>query len=108
MKRYELMYILRPDWEEEKLELFRAKLLKALSDNGAEIISNESLGKRELAAEFKKCRSGFYYKIEFKAEPKALEEMQRVLTLSDAVLRFMNATYESVTDKSHRQPAVAA
>ncbi len=107
MKRYELLYILRTDWEEEKLEQFRTKLVKALTDNGAEIMTNESLGKRELATEFKKMRSGFYYKIEFKAAPKALEEMQHVLTLSDAVIRFMNSTYESVCDKSRRQPAAA-
>jgi small subunit ribosomal protein S6 len=107
MQKYELLYILRPDWEEGKLEQLNEKLKKALTDNGAKIIKFDSIGKRDLAAIFKKFKSGFYYKVEFEAERKALEEMQQVLTLSDAVLRFMNAKMESVVDKSKRQEVAA-
>ncbi len=107
MQTYELMYIMRGDLTDEKLDQLQAKINSALVDNGAKIITEDRVGKRDLGTPFKKSRTGIYVRIEYQADKKALDETQRLLRITDGIIRFMNVRIESVRDKSHVQQAAA-
>ena len=89
MKKYELLYILRPDLEEDA----RKKLVESLSDlltkNGAKVNKTEEWGLKQLAYEIKKFTKGYYVLVKFEAEKAALDEFDRMTKINQNVLRFL-------------------
>ena len=70
------------------------------------IVNVDEWGKRRLAYEIKGVQDGVYYIMYFDAEPKTLDEVTRVLGITDSVLRFMPVRHEKPF--SLQQPAAAA
>ena len=89
MKKYELLYILRPDLEEDA----RKKVVESLSDlltkNGAKVNKTEEWGLKQLAYEIKKFTKGYYVLVKFETEKAALDEFDRMTKINQNVLRFL-------------------
>ncbi|SFG26566.1 30S ribosomal protein S6 [Sporolactobacillus nakayamae] len=100
MREYEIMYILRPDLEEEQEKAVKEKLASILTDNGAEINEVKELGKRRLAYEINDVNTGTYVVLYVNAGSEAINEFDRLVKINDDVLRFM-------TIKDERKPAEA-
>jgi small subunit ribosomal protein S6 len=88
MRKYELMYIIRTDLEQEAVEATMAKFQGIIS-NGGEISSHDLMGKRRLAYEIKKYRDGHYVLVKFNATPNVVAELDRVIRITDEVIRHM-------------------
>ncbi|GGH80354.1 small subunit ribosomal protein S6 [Pullulanibacillus pueri] len=89
MTKYEIMYILRPDLDEEAEKATKENLAKILTDNGAEINEVEELGKRRLAYEIDDFNSGVYVVLYVTAGHEAISEFDRLTKINENVLRFM-------------------
>ncbi|MDO7787276.1 30S ribosomal protein S6 [Desulforamulus aquiferis] len=89
MRNYELMYIIKPDVEEEKLNALVEKFKGLVEENGAEVTKLDKWGKRRLAYEVNHIKDGFYVLMQFKAEPAAAAELDRVMKITDDILRHM-------------------
>lgn len=74
-------------------------------DNGA-VVKIDEWGKRRLAYEIKDAVEGVYYILYFEAEPKTLDEVTRVLGITDSVLRFMPIRHEKPI--AFAQPGISA
>ena len=90
MRKYEIMFIVRPDCDESTMKNVVKKLEKALTDNKAIITLSKELGQKEFAYEIKKCKSGFYflYNID-SSDDKAVKEFNRVAAIDENVLRHL-------------------
>jgi len=88
VKKYEVIFIVRPD-DEEAVEAVIAKVEGIITGTGGEIEKTDKWGKRRLAYEVKKQTEGYYCVIYFAAEPKTVFELERVLKITDGVLRHM-------------------
>jgi ribosomal protein S6 len=88
MRKYEVMYIIRPDVEQETLQAVVDKF-NAIIANGGEVIKSEILGKRRLAYEIQKFRDGIYVLVNFNAAPEVVAELERVLRITDEVIRHL-------------------
>lgn len=88
MRKYEVMYILRPDLEQEAVQAVVEKFQGIIS-NGGEITKHDLMGKRRLAYEIQKFRDGIYVLVHFNAEPIVVNELNRVLRITDEVIRFL-------------------
>lgn len=71
MRKYEVMYIIRPDVEQEAVQATVEKF-QGIIQNGGEITKHEVLGKRRLAYEINKVRDGIYVLVNFTAAQKLL------------------------------------
>lgn len=89
MRQYEVMYVLRPDLEEEQIKANVARYSEVVTNYGGEITNLQELGKRRLAYEIKKYRDGYYVLMNFKANPDAVAEAERLMKISDDVIRFL-------------------
>ncbi len=89
MRKYELIFIIRPDLEEEANEAVIEKFKSLIESLGGEILKLDKWGKRRLAYEVKDFQEGFYVIIWFEAEFKVTTELDRVMKISDDVLRHM-------------------
>ena len=90
MRKYEIMFIVRPDLEEKDVKETAKKLEKTLTDNKAIITLSKELGQKEFAYEIKKFKSGYYflYNIEAK-DDSAIKEFDRVARIDENVVRHL-------------------
>ena len=86
----EIMFIIRPDLEEQQITDVAQSFLSILKNNGATIIEEKKIGKKELAYEIKKQKSGFYflYTIET-TDDKSLKEFERLALINENMLRHL-------------------
>jgi small subunit ribosomal protein S6 len=89
MKAYELLLMLNPSLDEEARSATLDKAQALVTDNGGSVDSVDEWGKRKLAFEIGKLNEGDYALIDFHAEPTAIAELDRVLRITDPVVRFM-------------------
>lgn len=90
MTKYEIMFIVQPNLEEEALKKVVKSLEKTLTSNNAVITLSKELGQKEFAYEIKKYKSGYYflYNIEAKND-KAVKEFDRVSLINENVIRHL-------------------
>ena len=69
MRRYELMLLLRPDLEDDKLQSAVEKVTRAIVNAGGSLAKVSPWGKRRLAYEIKHHRDASYFLIHFDTEP---------------------------------------
>ena len=90
MRKYEIMFIVRPDLEENAVKETVKKLEKVLTDNKAVITLSKELGQKEFAYEIKGFKSGFYYLYNIDSnEQKAINEFDRVASIDESVVRHL-------------------
>lgn len=90
MNKYEIMFIVRPDVDENARKETVQGLEKALTGNKATIILSKELGQKELAYEIKKCKSGFYYLYNIETSDDAsVKEFDRVARIDENVIRHL-------------------
>ncbi|RTE06666.1 30S ribosomal protein S6 [Paenibacillus whitsoniae] len=89
MRKYELMFIIRTDIEQEVVQSTVEKFQAIISNGGGEIAKTDLMGKRRLAYEINKFRDGHYVLVNFNAEPAVVSELDRVLKISDEVIRHL-------------------
>ena len=89
MRKYEVMYIQRSDVEEEKRKANVERFNAIITDRGGEITKLNEMGKRRLAYEIDKNRDGFYVLTNFQANPEAVTELERIMKISDDVIRYL-------------------
>lgn len=90
-KKYEIMYILKPELAADAIKAENESLQKILTDNGATVTKvDESMGLRDLAYEIKKCKKGYYVVLSFEtSDNKAIKEFDRLTRVNSNVLRFL-------------------
>ena len=69
MRRYELMLLLRPDLEDDKLQGAVEKVTRAIVNAGGSLSKVSPWGKRRLAYEIQHFREASYFLIHFDIEP---------------------------------------
>jgi small subunit ribosomal protein S6 len=88
LREYEVMAILDPDADDQKVGGVVDRITQILSEHDGEVSNVDRMGRRRLAHAINRRSEGFYVLVVFKSEPDALAELDRVLSLADEVLRF--------------------
>lgn len=89
MRKYEIMYIIRPNIEEEAKKTLIERFDNVITSNGGEIIESKDWGKRRLAYEINDFRDGFYHLIKLNSTPQAVEEFSRLAKINDDIIRHL-------------------
>ncbi|RXJ02828.1 30S ribosomal protein S6 [Anaerobacillus alkaliphilus] len=89
MRKYEIMYIIRPNLEEAATKELIERFNGVLTDNGATIDKADEMGKRRLAYEIEDFREGFYVLLNVTAEPAAIAEFDRLIKINEDVIRLL-------------------
>ena len=90
MRKYEIMFIVRPDLEEKNIKDTVKKLEKTLTDNKAVITLSKELGQKEFAYEIKGFKSGFYYLYNIDSNnDDAVKEFDRIASIDESVVRHL-------------------
>jgi small subunit ribosomal protein S6 len=87
MRPYEVMVIFDADLEEEEVRAAVGRATQLIESKGAVLGHVDFWGKRRFAYRLKHRWEGWYVVVQAKAEPAAMDELHRVLSLTDEVLR---------------------
>ncbi|WP_368653486.1 30S ribosomal protein S6 [Ornithinibacillus sp. 4-3] len=94
MRKYEIMYIIRPNIEEEAQKALIERFNSVLTDNGAEIEKVEEKGKKRLAYEIEDHRDGYYVLVNFASGEEAINEFERQAKYSEDIIRHIAVRVE--------------
>lgn len=95
MRHYEVLFILKPTLTEEEVSAKLEFVKEILTKNDAQIESVVPMGTRKLAYKIKKYERGTYFVIYFKAPTNLIAELERVLRITEEVIRFLIVKYEN-------------
>lgn len=87
-EKYECMYILNPNLSEEETAALVEKF-KALVEANGTLDEMEEMGKRKLAYEINFLSEGYYVLVKFTSGPEFPAELDRILGITDGVMRSM-------------------
>ncbi len=89
MKKYEIMFIVKPTLEEASIKKVFEDTKKMLTDNNAKILEEKEMGQRDLAYEIKKHKTGYYYLLVLEAPVEAINEFNRIAGISQDIIRSL-------------------
>jgi small subunit ribosomal protein S6 len=89
LRDYEILYIVRPDLEEEQLNQAVASVTRLIENLGGTAQKTDVWGRRRLAYEVRHLREGHYVLTDFQVEPARVPEMEATLKISDSVFRHL-------------------
>jgi small subunit ribosomal protein S6 len=87
MRRYEIMVILDPELEERTIAPSLETFLNVIRADGGEVQSVDIWGRRRLAYEINHKAEGIYALIHVVATVESVKELDRQLSLNEAVMR---------------------
>ncbi len=98
MRKYETIFILKPDLNDEEVKPHVEKVKNIIEKNGGEILAVDDWGKKKLAYEIKKQKYGRYLYISFNADPGTISQLDKNFQINENVLRHLNVVLERETE----------
>jgi small subunit ribosomal protein S6 len=86
-RKYEGVYVLKMQGQEEGVEEMVSSITKELESNGATLEQIDRVGRKEFAhTNHAKQNHGYYVQFHFEAEPSALESVETRLKLNEQIM----------------------
>jgi small subunit ribosomal protein S6 len=104
VNEYEILLMLDPDLPEQRQEEILTRIRALVENGGGTWVRQDAWGRRRLAYEIDKKTDGIYYLLEFDATPETLEELSRILKITDGVMRHM-AVHRVQSSQGRARPA---
>jgi small subunit ribosomal protein S6 len=98
MRRYETIFILRPDLGEAAQKETIKRFEGIIASSGGDLVETDEWGFRELAYRIGGERRGYYVRLDYGGTGAAMNEVERNLKLSDSVLRYLSVLVDTAAD----------
>ncbi|MBF6560378.1 MAG: 30S ribosomal protein S6 [Candidatus Binataceae bacterium] len=108
MRRYETIFILRPDLGEPAHKEAIKRFEGIVASNGGDLVETEEWGFRELAYNIQGERRGFYVRFDYGGAGATMNEVERNLKLADGVLRYLSVLVDDSADMAQVRTDVEA
>ena len=89
LRDYEILFIVRPDLDEEQLNAATKSVETLIANLGGEHQKTDVWGRRRLAYEVGHLREGQYVLTDFRLDPARVPEMEATLRISETVFRHL-------------------
>lgn len=93
MSTYEIVSIVRPDFDEDALNAAIERIHQRITENGGTVKSTDRWGKRRIAYPIQNYRDGFYVLTVFELDSGRVGPLRQTLGLHEGLLRFTVATH---------------
>ena len=94
VKQYETVFIATPVLSDAQMKEAVAKYVNLIKDNGGEVVYEEDWGLKQLAYPIQHKTSGFYYLIEFKADPQFVTTLETQYHRDERIIRFLTVALD--------------
>ncbi len=88
MRKYELMFIVKPDLEEAEIKKVADNMKNVITSNGGKILEAKEMGQKDLAYEIKKYKTGYYFLFLIETENlETTKEFERISRINENIIR---------------------
>ena len=110
LKQYETVFIATPVLSDVQMKDAVAKYTDLIKANGGEVVYEEDWGLKQLAYSIQHKTSGFYYLIEFKADPQFVANLETQYHRDERILRYLTVSLDqhAIAYAEHRRQTRAA
>jgi small subunit ribosomal protein S6 len=105
---YEVMFIVRPDTQDEDVDKLIAGFEATVTNGGGTIRSTEKLGRRKLAYTVRKFNEGNYILLTIDADGTLVHELERRLRVSEPVIKFITVRMDEEQKRLDKIKAIRA
>jgi len=89
MRDYETLYIIDSGLETDAIKQLVDKFKGVIEEKGGSVQEIDEWGKRRLAYPIDHRREGYYVLMNFKAEPDAARDLERVFKITGGLMRYL-------------------
>jgi len=89
MKKYEVMYILRSNLDQDAIKAEVAAVNNIFTSNGSNVLECKEWGLRELAYEIERNKKGYYVWMLVEANNESVSEFNRIAGYSEKIIRHI-------------------
>ena len=105
---YEVMFIVRPDLEEEEVDKLIAGFESSVTNGGGAVKSVEKMGRRKLAYDVRKFSDGNYILLNVEAGGDVVHELERRLRVTEPVIKFITVRMDEEEKRVAKMKAIRA
>lgn len=99
MPFYETVFIVRQDASTQQVESLTDQFSSVVTERNGKVSKREGWGLRNLSYKIKKNRKGHYVLLNIDAMPEAVLEMERLMHLSEDILRYLTIKVDRLDDQ---------
>jgi len=89
MRRYETIFIVRPNAADGDIETITNKTVSIIEGDGGAIIRIDKWGLKKLAYLIKKESQGYYVYVDYAGVPASVSEIERIFRIDDRILKYL-------------------
>ena len=108
MRRYETVFIVRPDLPDDVIDELIERLGKIITDIKGIVVAVEKWGKRKLAYPISKERKGYYILMDFVGDSTVVTELEKKMKFDDNVLKYLSTKKAEKVDLKEIEKEMAA
>jgi small subunit ribosomal protein S6 len=108
VRDYELMYIARPELDDEGLQAAVDSVEQLVNGVGGTVVHTTNWGRRRLAYEVKHLRDGHYMLLHLRMDGERVADLERALAIHETVFRHLLVAREAGDDEAESVDAAGA
>jgi small subunit ribosomal protein S6 len=108
VRDYELMYIARPELDDEGLQAAVDSVEQLVNGVGGTVVHTTNWGRRRLAYEVKHLRDGHYMLLHLRMDGERVADLERALAIHETVFRHLLVAREAGDEEPETGDAAAA
>ena len=106
MRKYEIMFIVDPNLQEDEIDQLNSQVESLVSDGGGNVLEIEKMGLQRLAYPIKRKDEGFYVLLTVEANGDIISEVERRFRVMDNVLRYITVRIDKTEKKLEKARAI--
>ena len=108
MRKYEIIFVVRPDVNDEELEKLVTQMQGVVTGAGGTIEKVEKLGRRRLAYRVARQREGLFVLFVLDGTGDTVKELERRLKVTDAVIKYLTVRIDEELKRAEKFKAMRA
>jgi small subunit ribosomal protein S6 len=108
MRKYEIIFIVRPDVPEEDVDKLIAQMEGVITSTAGKLEKTEKMGRRRLAYRIGGHREGFYVLFTLEGGADTVKEFERRLKVTDSVIKFLSVRVDEELARAEKFKALRA
>jgi len=101
-RTYEVMYIIDPDTDAEKIGKLNDAVGKLIEKEGGEVVRMDDIGMKELAYSIQKKKEGHYVLFEINGTGQEIAELERRMRVNDMIMRYITVRVDEDRKKADK------
>ena len=108
MRKYEIIFVVRPDVNDEELEKLVTQMQGVVTGAGGIIEKVEKMGRRRLAYRVARQREGLYILFLLEGNGDTVKELERRLKVTDSVIKYLTVRVDEELKRAAKYKAMRA